>query len=44
VSNASEFSAFKHRLIHDGTYDDLRRHLAEEKALELVIREARLRK
>lgn len=41
VSNASEFSAFKRRLQHDGTYDEVRRHVAEEKAFQLVIGEAK---
>ena len=41
VANASEFSAFKRRLQQDGTYDEVRRHVAEEKAFQLVISEAK---
>jgi trigger factor len=41
VSNASEFSALKRRLQHDGTYEEIRRHVAEEKAFQLVIAEAK---
>jgi trigger factor len=41
VSNASEFSSLKRRLQHDGTYEEIRRHVAEEKAFQLVIGEAK---
>ncbi|MBI2212847.1 MAG: trigger factor [Acidobacteria bacterium] len=41
VSNASEFSSLKRRLQHDGTYEEIRRHVAEEKAFQLVIAEAK---
>jgi trigger factor len=35
-----EFADVKHHLKHDGGYEALRRSLAQEKALELVLREA----
>jgi trigger factor len=38
-----EFADVKHRLRHDGGYEALRASLAQEKALELVLREARVR-
>ncbi len=38
-----EFAELKHRLKHDGGYEELRSSLAQEKALELVLREARPR-
>lgn len=36
-----EFADVKHRLRHDGGYEELRNSLAQEKALEFVLREAR---
>ncbi|HEY0372459.1 MAG TPA: trigger factor [Thermoanaerobaculia bacterium] len=36
-----EFADVKHHLKHDGGYDALRTSLAQEKALELVLRESR---
>jgi trigger factor len=38
-----DFAEVKHRLKHDGGYEALRASLAQEKALELVLREARTR-
>ncbi|HEV7920906.1 MAG TPA: trigger factor [Thermoanaerobaculia bacterium] len=38
-----DFADVKHRLRHDGGYEALRASLAQEKALELVLREARVR-
>lgn len=38
-----EFADVKHRLRHDGGYEALRLSMAQEKALELVLREARPR-
>jgi trigger factor len=38
-----DFAEVKHRLRHDGGYEALRDSLAQEKALELVMKEARLR-
>jgi trigger factor len=38
----SDFLEVRHRLKHDGGYDSLRSSLAQERALELVIREAKL--
>jgi trigger factor len=38
-----DFAEVKHRLKHDGGYEELRRSLAQEKALELVLREAKTR-
>lgn len=38
-----EFADVKHRLRHDGGYEALRASLAQEKALELVLREAVVR-
>ncbi|MBV9497121.1 MAG: trigger factor [Acidobacteria bacterium] len=38
-----EFADVKHRLRHDGGYEELRGSLAQEKALELVLKEARTR-
>jgi len=38
-----EFADVKHHLKHDGGYESLRRSLEQEKALELVLREARPR-
>ena len=34
-----EFADVKHRLKHDGGYEALRASLAQEKALELVLKE-----
>src|SRR2546428_9438141 len=36
-----DFAEVKHRLVHDGGYQALRASLAQEKALDLVLREAR---
>ena len=36
-----EFADVKHRLKHDGGYEALRASLAQEKALEIVVRESR---
>ena len=36
-----DFAEVKHRLKHDGGYEELRNSLAQEKALDLVLREAR---
>jgi trigger factor len=36
-----DFAEVKHRLRHDGGYEELRTSLSQEKALELVLREAR---
>lgn len=36
-----DFAEVKHRLRHDGGYEELRTSLAQERALELVLREAR---
>jgi len=38
-----DFADVKHRLKHDGGYESLRDSLAQEKALELVLREAKPR-
>lgn len=38
-----DFAEVKHRLTHDGGYEELRASLAQEKALELVLREAKTR-
>jgi len=38
-----EFADVKHRMKHDGGYEALRASLAQEKALELVLKEARSR-
>jgi trigger factor len=38
-----EFADVKHRMKHDGGYEALRASLAQEKALELVLREAKAR-
>ncbi len=38
-----EFADVKHHLKHDGGYEALRRSLAQEKALELVLKEAKPR-
>ncbi|HEX7150847.1 MAG TPA: trigger factor [Thermoanaerobaculia bacterium] len=38
-----EFADVKHRLKHDGGYEALRLSLAQERALELVLKEARTR-
>ncbi len=38
-----DFADVKHRLKHDGGYEELRRSLGQEKALELVLREAKTR-
>jgi trigger factor len=38
-----EFADVKHHLKHDGGYEALRLSLAQEKALELVLREAKSR-
>jgi trigger factor len=38
-----DFAEVKHRLRHDGGYEELRRSLSQEKALELVLNEARTR-
>ncbi len=38
-----EFADVRHRLKHDGGYEELRSSLAQEKALELVLREAKPR-
>lgn len=37
-----DFAEVRHRLKHDGGYDALRESLAQERALELVLREAKL--
>lgn len=37
-----DFAEVKHRLKHDGGYEALRNSLAQEKALELLLREAKL--
>lgn len=42
VYNQTEFASLKRRLLEDGTYADLRRHVIEEKAFELVVREAKI--
>jgi len=36
-----EFADVKHHLKHDGSYESLRASLAQEKALELVLKESR---
>ena len=38
-----EFADVKHRLVHDGGYEALRASLAQEKALDFVLREAKAR-
>ena len=38
-----DFAEVKHRLRHDGGYEQLRMSLSQEKALDLVLREATLR-
>ncbi|MBK5259497.1 MAG: trigger factor [Thermoanaerobaculia bacterium] len=38
-----DFADVKHRLKHDGGYEELRRSLGQEKALEFVLREAKTR-
>ena len=38
-----DFAEVKHRLRHDGGYEELRTSLAQEKALDLVLREAHTR-
>jgi trigger factor len=38
-----EFADVKHRLKHDGGYEALRASMAQDRALELVLREARIR-
>lgn len=38
-----DFAEVKHRLRHDGGYEQLRMSLSQEKALELLLREARIR-
>lgn len=38
-----DFAEVKHRLKHEGGYEQLRTSLAQEKALELVLREAKAR-
>lgn len=38
-----DFAEVRHRLRHDGGYDALRESLAQERALELVLREAKVR-
>ena len=42
VYNQSEFANLKKRLLEDGTYADLRRHVIEEKAYELITAEAKI--
>jgi trigger factor len=42
VYNQSEFASLKRRLLEDGTYADLRRHVIEEKAFNLVADEAKI--
>jgi trigger factor len=42
VYNQSEFASLKRRLLEDGTYADLRRHVIEEKAFELITNEAKI--
>ena len=37
-----EFAEVKHRLRHDGGYESLRNSLLQEKALELLLNEARI--
>lgn len=39
-----DFAEVKHRLRHDGGYEELRTSLAQEKALELLIRESKSKK
>jgi hypothetical protein len=36
-----DFAEVKHRLRHDGGYEALRTSLTQEKALELVLKEAK---
>jgi hypothetical protein len=38
-----DFAEVKHRLRHDGGYEALRTSLSQEKALELLLREAKTR-
>jgi len=38
-----DFAEVKHRMKHDGGYESLRASLAQEKALDLVLRESRPR-
>ncbi len=38
-----DFADVKHRMKHDGGYESLRESLAQEKALELVLKEAKTR-
>lgn len=38
-----EFADVKHRLRHDGGYDELRMSLSQERALDFVLREAKVR-
>jgi len=42
VYNQTEFASLKRRLIEDGTYADLRRHVIEEKSFDLVTSEAKV--
>lgn len=42
VYNQTEFASLKRRLLEDGTYADLRRHVIEEKAFDLVASEAKI--
>jgi hypothetical protein len=39
--NNRDFAEVKHRLRHDGGYDALRVSLSQEKALDLVLNEAK---
>jgi trigger factor len=41
--NGREFADVKHRLKHDGGYEALRQSLSQEKALDFVLNEARVR-
>jgi trigger factor len=42
AGDAEEFAEVKHRLRHDGGYEALRLSMAQEKALDLVMKEARV--
>ncbi len=43
AESGRDFAEVKHRLRHDGGYEALRASLAQEKALDLVLKEARAR-
>jgi trigger factor len=43
TESGREFADVKHRLVHEGGYEALRASLAQEKALDFVLKEARVR-